>query len=428
MVALGVSGQVLRISYDAGFVVGLTLASASVFLLAVVMFFWLRRRLSREKALLERDATSRHLIDHARDAIITLDETGLVIYFNPAAEAMFGYRPEEAVGVRFQALIPAPYGVSLEAPVVREVSAIRKDGSEFAADLMLSELQLSGRSLLSAIVRDATERKQAELALRAERTFTSAILDAAAALIVVIDQKGKIVHFNRFAQAITGYPPEEAIGASFVDLLLAAESDEVKASLTTPSGQVRQVVEECWCQTRKGLRKIVWTATSFLDAKHNHLVCVGTDVTDRRVMEARLLQSEKMQAVGRLAGGIAHDFNNLLTAINGYSELLLDSIPNNSPLRRDLLEIQAAGERAASLTRQLLTFSRGQVARPAVVDLNAIAVHMEGMLGRLIGEHVRLVLNLDPKLGHIRADRSQMEQVLLNLVLNARDAMPLGGT
>ena len=424
---MGVPEQVVRISYDAGFVVGLTLASASVFLLSVVMYFWLRRRLSREKALLERDATSRHLIDHARDAIITLDETGAVIAFNPAAETMFGYRQEEAVGLGFQVLIPSPYGVSDDTPQVQEVSAVRKDGSQFAADLMLSELQLSGRSLLSAIIRDATERKQADRALRAERNFTSAILDAAAALIVVVDQEGRIVRFNRFAQVVTGLRPEEAVGATFIDLLLAGESEEVKASLTTPSGQVRQVVEECWCPTMKGLRKIVWTVTSFLDGSSNHLVCVGTDVTERRAMEARLLQSEKMQAVGRLAGGIAHDFNNLLTAITGYTELLLDSIPATSPLRRDLAEIQAAGERAASLTRQLLTFSRGQVSRPTVVDLNAIVQHMEAMLGRLIGEHIRLVLDLEPALGHIRADRTQIEQVLLNLVLNARDAMPQGG-
>ena len=425
---MGVSGQLVRISYDAGFVVGLTLASASVLLLTVVMFFWLRRRLTREKALLERDATSRHLIEHARDAIITLDEAGLVVYFNPAAELMFGYNSREATGLRFQTLVPSPYGLSPEAPQVQEITAIRKDGTQFAADLMLSELSLGDRSLLSAIIRDVSERKHADRALRGERNFTSAILDAAAALIVVIDQEGRIVRFNRFAQAVTGYSDAEAIGAVFTDLLLSGESAEVKASLTTPSGQVRQVVEECWCHTRKGLRKIVWTATSFQDGQKHLIVCVGTDVTERRAMEVRLLQSEKMQAVGRLAGGIAHDFNNLLTAITGYAELLLDSVPPSSPLRRDLLEIQGAGERAASLTRQLLTFSRGQVSRPAVLDLNAVIRHMESMLGRLIGEHIQLVLELDDHLWHIRADRTQMEQVLLNLVLNARDAMPQGGT
>lgn len=417
----------MRISYDAGFVVGLTLAVASVILFAAVIYFWLRRRLSREKALLERDAASRHLIDHARDAIITLDESGVIITFNPAAEMMFGYRQEEAVGIGFQTLIPSPYGEAGEGAQLHEVVAIRRDKSRFAADLMLSELELGGRCLLSAIIRDATERKQAERALRAEQNFTSAILDAAAALIVVVDPEGRIVRFNRFAQAVTGLGPEEAVGASFADLLLASESERMRISLTKPRGRFRQTVEECWCPTKNGLRKIVWTITSVLDENSNHLVCVGADVTERRAMEIRLVQSEKMQAVGRLAGGIAHDFNNLLTAITGYTELLLDSIPAASPLRRDLIEIQAAGERAASLTRQLLTFSRGQISRPAVIDVNALVKHMQAMLGRLIGEHIRLEVNLEPELGHIRADRTQVEQVVLNLVLNARDAMPQGG-
>jgi PAS domain S-box-containing protein len=425
---MGVVGLAMRISYDAGFVVGLTLTSISVFLLSVILFFWLRRRLNREKALLERDATARHLIHHARDAILTLDESGLIVAFNPAAEAMFGYSAEQALGMRFQSLVPSPYGRTQEEPVVQEVSAVRRDGSRFSADLMLSELELEGRSLLSAIVRDASERKQAELALRRERNFASAVLDASAALIVVIDGEGRIIRFNRFAQIITGYSAAEAVGASFADLLLADMPEQTRAELVGPPRLTPADSVECWCRTPNGQRKIVWTATRLSDSDRALRVYVGADITERHDLEQRLIQSEKMQAVGRLAGGIAHDFNNLLTAITGYSELLLESVAPDSPLRRDLLEIQAAGERAASLTRQLLTFSRGQISRPVVLDPNAVVHHMEAMLGRLIGEHIRLELRLDPRLGHVLADRTQLEQVLLNLVLNARDAMEEGGT
>ncbi len=152
------------------------------------------------------------------------------------------------------------------------------------------------------------------------------------------------------------------------------------------------------------------------------------DDTDRRLAEAQLRQAHKMEAVGQLAGGIAHDFNNLVTAITGYSDLLLMRMAPDAPERRDLEEIKRAGERAATLTRQLLAFSRSQVLSPEVLDLNEVVVATESILRRLIEGDVRLVTRLDPALGPVRADRGQIEQVLLNLAVNARDAMPTGGS
>jgi PAS domain S-box-containing protein len=151
------------------------------------------------------------------------------------------------------------------------------------------------------------------------------------------------------------------------------------------------------------------------------------DDTDRRLAADQLRLAQRMEAVGRLAGGIAHDFNNLVTAITGYSDLLLLRLAPDAPERHELQEIKRAGERAATLTRQLLAFSRSQVLRPEVLDLNAVVAGTESMLRRLIGEDIRLVHQLDPTLGPVRADRGQIEQVLLNLVVNARDAMPQGG-
>lgn len=151
------------------------------------------------------------------------------------------------------------------------------------------------------------------------------------------------------------------------------------------------------------------------------------DITERKRLEEQLRQSHKMQAVGQLAGGIAHDFNNLLTCISGFSELLNDQLPDDSPLRKDVEQIQKATSQASSLTHQLLAFSRRQVLQPKVLCLNLVVNEMERMLRRLIGEDIKLATELDPELGRVKVDRGQIEQVILNLVVNARDAMPNGG-
>jgi len=154
---------------------------------------------------------------------------------------------------------------------------------------------------------------------------------------------------------------------------------------------------------------------------------MNTDITESKRLKEQLLQAQKMEVVGRLAGGVAHDFNNLLTAINGYSELVLNFMEEDNPLRQDVAEIRKAGDRAASLTRQLLAFSRKQVLRPKVLDLNQVMDNMGKMLERLIGSDIDLVINLDSHLGRVMADPGQIEQVVLNLAINARDAMPQGG-
>ncbi len=152
------------------------------------------------------------------------------------------------------------------------------------------------------------------------------------------------------------------------------------------------------------------------------------DVTERKHLQAQFVQAQKMETVGRLAGGVAHDFNNLLTVINGYAEFALTEIPEGDPLREMVQEIYDAGQRAAALTGQLLAFSRRQVVQPVPLDLNVVAEQMKKMLERLIGEDVRLEFQLDPELWRVRADAGQIEQVIMNLAVNARDAMPEGGT
>src|SRR5262249_47744836 len=157
-----------------------------------------------------------------------------------------------------------------------------------------------------------------------------------------------------------------------------------------------------------------------------HLV-VAQDVGERHQLEEQLRQAQKMEAVGRLAGGVAHDFNNLLMVIKGHSELLMNALPHNDSAARKIEQIDRAADRATSLTRQLLAFSRMQVLQPRVTNLNTIVEDLGKLIPRLIGEDVELVLRLAPDLGSIRADASQMEQIIMNLAVNARDAMPDGG-
>ena len=157
-------------------------------------------------------------------------------------------------------------------------------------------------------------------------------------------------------------------------------------------------------------------------------VGISLDVTERRTLEEQYQQAQKMEAIGRLAGGVAHDFNNLLTVILGYCELLLADLDPDDPRQADIAEIQKAGTRAAGLTRQLLAFSRKQIIEPTLLDLNVVVADMRAMLGRLIGEDVKVVLGLRPELALVKADRGQVEQIVMNLAVNARDAMPKGGT
>jgi signal transduction histidine kinase len=157
------------------------------------------------------------------------------------------------------------------------------------------------------------------------------------------------------------------------------------------------------------------------------VIAIFRDITDQKTLEKQLRQTQKMEAVGQLTGGIAHDFNNLLSVIIGYSEILEQRLAPGDPLHKECLQIKKAGQSAASLTRQLLAFSRQQVLEPRVLDLNATVLNVEKMLRRLIGENIDLRTKLDPALGSVKADQTQIDQVIINLAVNARDAMPQGG-
>ncbi len=273
---------------------------------------------------------------------------------------------------------------------------------------------------------DITERKQAE----AERVRLVTAIEQSAEAVVITDLKGEIEYINPAFTHITGYTREEVLGQNPRIL----KSDEQDPSYyhdlwrTILAGKPWQ--GELINRRKDGsfyYEQMTIAPVKNAHGEVTHFIATKEDVTERRALEAQVQQAAKMEAIGRLAGGVAHDFNNLLTVINGYSEILLGRTGSDPTSREYLREIHHAGEHAASLTRQLLAFSRRQVLAPQILDLNASVAGLEKMLRRLIGEDIKLRTDLAPGLGRIRADPGQIEQVIINLAVNARDAMESGG-
>ncbi|MDR3675828.1 MAG: PAS domain S-box protein, partial [Acidobacteriota bacterium] len=273
---------------------------------------------------------------------------------------------------------------------------------------------------------DFTERKQAE----AEHLRLVTAVEQSAEAVVITNTNGDIKYVNPAFTRTTGYGREEALGQNTRILKSGKQDPEFYRQLwsTILNGQTWH--GELINRRKDGkLYTEETTITPIVSASGEvtHFIATKQDVTERRILEAQLHQAAKMEAIGRLAGGVAHDFNNLLTIINGYSQILMEKLKADTQSSEYLKEILDAGERAATLTRQLLAFSRRQVLAPQVLDLNAVVSNLDKMLRRLIGEDIKLHTHLDPTLGRVKADPGQIEQVLMNLVVNARDAMPTGG-
>jgi PAS domain S-box-containing protein len=278
------------------------------------------------------------------------------------------------------------------------------------------------------LARAIAVRRRAESALRESNEALSALIDASPLAIVVLEVDGRIAMWSRASRELFGWTAEEVVGrpspivpperwAEFLRLQERAVSGGYDAEETTRIRKDGTPVE------------VRISAAPLRDAtgKVRRVVAVIADVTRERLIEERLREVEKMEAVGRLAGGVAHDFNNLLTAILGYSDLLMHRLPEGDRMRQEIGEIRKAGERAAALTRQLLAFGRKQVLQPRRLDLGSVVLEMEPMLSRLVGEDVELAVRAVTGESVVYADRGQVEQAIVNLASNARDAMPEGG-
>lgn len=255
------------------------------------------------------------------------------------------------------------------------------------------------------------------------------ISENAADMIALVDADGRRLYSSPSYQKLLGYSFKELAETSAYEQIHPDDREAVIAAIATArqSGVGRRL--EYRVRDKDGRWRVVESTASVArnHEKDERLVIVNRDITDRKQLEEQLYLSQKLEAIGRLSGGVAHDFNNLLGVIIGYGEALQREISEDHPLREAVDEIQNAGKRAALLTQQLLAFSRKQVLEPKVLDLNIVVAEVEKMLRRLIGEDIELKMVLSSGLGMVKADRSQIDQVILNLAVNSRDAMPKGG-
>jgi PAS domain S-box-containing protein len=302
-----------------------------------------------------------------------------------------------------------------------------------ATGLVISLLLAASAALAQSASRRALEAEAAQGALGKSETRMKAVLDAALDAVILMDAHGLVLSWNPRAEIIFGRSRDEAVGRRLAELIIPpryreAHAEGLKRFLETGEGPVIGRRMELSALRRDGSEfPVELTVTALREGDAHLFNAFVADISERKRLEALLVQSQKMDSVGRLAGGVAHDFNNLLGVITGYGELLKKRISDQPNLQRYVNDILKAAERAAGLTRQLLAFSRQQVLQPRVLDLNSVVGEMEKMLRRLIGEDIQLVTVFGDGLGRVKADPGQMEQVLMNLAVNARDAMPRGG-
>ena len=309
---------------------------------------------------------------------------------------------------------------------------LHKDGHEVWALLIGSLVRdADGRPLCSiGQLQDITERKRAEVALQETSATLSAIFEASPAAIVTYDRAGNVTAWNTGAEGIFGWTSDEVLGRTPPYLDDVSREHFLRTLARALAGRTT-LNERLRRRRRDGTTiELSGSAAPLRDARGRIIGMAGvlTDYTERKQLEDQLAQSQRLESIGRLAGGIAHDFNNILTAISGYTELLLVDLEGSDPRRAHAEEISRASERAGALVKKLLAFSRKQFLQPRVISLHEVVADLEPMLGRLIGEDIELVVAEPMGRSDVEADPVQVEQMIVNLVVNARDAMPQGGT
>ena len=400
------------------------------------------RKLAQE-ALEESEAKYRTLVEGSLQGVVIAQADPVRLSFaSPAMTSLTGYSVDELMSMgpeqitemvavedrerffdRFRRRIAGE-----DVPARGEYQIVRKDGAVAAVQVFSSRIEYSGApATLTAFV-DITDRKQAEDALRESEEQYRLLIENAEVVVVVVDRDGICLLMNRKAAKQLGGVPDDFVGKSYHDMFPASDDQPLKRLQTVIDTETPLVAEEV-LRFPTGDRHLITNLQPVRDAAGTVYAAqiVAHDVTDLRKLEEQLRQSQKMEAIGRLAGGIAHDFNNLLTIIGTYSDLLLEALSSPDPLRSSVEEIRIAATRAAELTRQLLAFSRKQIIDPKVINVNHSVERSRKMLRRLIGEDIELVVVPAADLRPTRFDPGQIEQILFNLAVNARDAMRDGG-
>jgi PAS domain S-box-containing protein len=395
-----------------------------------------------EEKLRESENRYRHLFEELTDAAMLGDaETGMILDANTRAEELLGRPRVEIIGMHQNQVHPPEesekyrrmFPGHIEKKVAREVEGelVRKDGKKVPVAINASTMTIEGKHLILGIFRDITERRKAEDALRESEEQYRSLVEASSDGIVRFDIDGKILMVNRQCVRMCGYEsPGEFPGRNIFEFIAPEDHERAAGNIRKLLDAGGTLLEEYTLLRKDGARFQTETSASVIPdsgGKPNGFVVVVRDVTERRGLEKQLFHALKMEAVGRLAGGLAHDINNYLGAITGFSDLVKITHGKDKALAKRMDAIAETALRASSLIRQLLSFSRRQPTVPEVLNLNAVIEGMESMMGRLIGEDVKLATRLAGNPRNVKADPSQVEQILVNLLVNARDAMPHGG-
>jgi PAS domain S-box-containing protein len=393
-------------------------------------------KMKAEAALASSERRFRSLVQNSSDLVTILSPDGTITYVSDSAERIVGYSPADLVGSNLleyldeshidllRGLLRTNGKPSAAGPI--EFSIRRADGSlvwlEAVGTNLLSDATIRG-IVLNA--RDVSERKRADRELRESEERYRDLFDNASDLVCMVAPDGSLLYVNQAWQDGTGYGEDEIGRMHLIDIvhpdsrayynevlervLKGERLDHVELVFVPKAGTPITVEGNLSC--------------TFKDAQPAVVRGIYRDVTERKRVEEHLRRAERMQAAGKLAGGVAHEVNNMMTGVIGFSEFVLRSFEADDPRRADIEEVIKAGTRAADVTRQLLAFTRQQFLRPQIIQINTVVREMEKMLRRSLGEDKLLELRLSPEAGEIRADRGQLEQVLINLVLNARDAL-----
>ncbi len=385
------------------------------------------------------ESRMRSLIEGVGSAILFLSPEGKILEFNPEAERIHGTPRTRALGENFvdtfvarefrtearEAMAQVVAGTPAEA---RTYEMITASGGTRPVRWILTPLRSAGGPVSGVIAAGTDQSERRELENQLEKLARA--VEHSPISILITDADGVIEYVNpRFCET-SGYARPEVVGSNPRILKSGRQPESFYREMWEVISSGREWRGEIVNRRKNGdvfVERAAIAPVTGPDGRITHYVGLKEDVTEVRKLEAQFRQSQKMEAVGRLAGGVAHDFNNLLTAISGFTNLALRGMPEKEPRRRHLEEVLRAADRAGNVTRQLLAFSRKQIHQPRVIDLNEILTEMTAMIRRLIGEDVKLTTSAAPDLGRVKADPGQIEQVMLNLIVNARDAMPEGG-
>jgi two-component system cell cycle sensor histidine kinase/response regulator CckA len=379
------------------------------------------------------------------DAVIATDAEGKVMFMNSVASELTGWDIAQARGLPLGSIfhiVNEQTGDEVDSPIDRVIGEgvtvglanhtllVSKDGRRIPLDDSGAPIKRDGRTLGAVLVfRDVRERRRAQCQIEKSERHYRLLFESNPQPMWVYDRDSlAFLAVNNAAVQQYGYSAEDFLGMTLKDIRPAEDIPALLEDVRQPTVALHR--DGPWRHRKRDGAIIAVEITAHPIQFEGRKACLvlATDITERNNLEEQFSQAQRLESIGRLAGGVAHDFNNLLTVINGYAAVILSDLPPASLLAHRVAEISAAGQRAAALTEQLLAFSRRQLVQPRVLNLNHVITDIDKMLRRLIGEDIELVTKLSTDLGNVKADAGQLQQVIMNLAVNARDAMPQGGS